>query len=249
MEVSKIRVLVWNEFVHEQKPGPVKDMYPDGIHQVIAAGLREAPDLEVKTATMQEPEHGLTEQVLAETDVILWWGHLAHAQVEDEIALRVHRRVLEGMGFIALHSGQGCKTFRRLLGTSGVLRWREVGERERLWVCNPGHPIVQGLGECVEIECSEMYGEPFAIPRPDEQIFISWFEGGDVVRSGNTWLRGNGKLFNFSTGHETYPIYYQEEIKLILKNAARWAAPRGTWIQKYIPEITPEQTKEKITPK
>lgn len=245
--MQKIRVTVWGEFVHEQKPGIVKEIYPDGIHQCIVNGLNEAEDITARGATLQEPEHGLTEKVLQETDVLFWWGHLAHAKVQDEIADRVHKRVLEGMGLVVLHSGHGSKVFKRLMGTSCALRWREAGERERLWVCNPGHPIAQGLGECVEIPESEMYGEPFVIPAPQEQVFISWFEGGDVIRSGNTWIRGNGKIFSLAPGHETHPIYYQEEIKLILKNAARWARPQGLWAGvENCPHVPLEKTKEKI---
>jgi trehalose utilization protein len=245
--VGKIRVTVWNENVHEQEPGPVRDTYPDGIHNCIASGLNEAEDITARTATLLEPEHGLTVKVLQETDVLFWWGHLAHAKVEDEIAARVKKRVIEGMGLVVLHSGHGSKAFKWLMGTPCSLRWREAAERERLWVCNPGHPIVQGLGECVEIPESEMYGEPFAIPAPHEQIFISWFEGGEVIRSGNTWLRGNGKIFSLAPGHETHPIYYQEEIKLILKNAARWARQQYLWPNPDdCPHIPLEKTREKI---
>ncbi|NIM05830.1 MAG: trehalose utilization protein ThuA [Armatimonadetes bacterium] len=217
------------------------------MHTAIAAGLNEAEDIEARCATLHQPEHGLTEKVLEETDVLFWWGHVAHDKVSDEIAERAQKRALEGMGLVALHSGHMSKVFRRLMGTNCSLRWREVDERQRLWVCNPGHRIVQGLGECIEIPKSEMYGEPFMIPPPHEQIFISWFEGGEVFRSGCTWLRGNGKIFYFSPGHETLPIYYQEEIKLVLKNAARWARQEHLWKgADHCPQIPLEKTREKI---
>jgi trehalose utilization protein len=142
----------------------------------------------------------------------------------------VQYRVLEGMGLIVLHSGHFSKIFKRLLGTSCALTWREAGERERLWVCNPGHPIVAGLDQpYIELEQTEMYGEPFDIPTPDEQIFISWFQGGEVFRSGCTWKRGNGKIFYFRPGHETYPIYHNEQVQLVLRNAVHWARPQGYW--------------------
>ena len=226
----KIKVTVWGENVHETKHEAVAKVYPNTMHRCIADGLLESPDFEVRTATLQEPEHGLTQEVLDNTDVLTWWGHAAHGEVKDEIVDRVQKRVLQGMGLIVLHSGHYAKIFKRLMGTSCSLTWREAGEKERLWVCNPGHPIAQGIDKYFEIPNTEMYGEPFGIPAPDEQVFISWFEGGEVFRSGCTWKRGNGKIFYFRPGHETYPIYFHPTVKLVLKNAVKWAAPQGLWI-------------------
>ena len=245
--MNKIRITVWGENVHEQTHKVVRDIYPEGMHECIARGLRESGDFEARTATLQQGEHGLTEEVLAATDVLTWWGHGAHDKVEDEIVARVQARVLEGMGLIVLHSGHYSKIFKRLMGTTCSLCWREAGEKERLWVCNPGHPIAQGIDRYFEIPNVEMYGEPFGIPTPDEQVFISWFEGGEVFRSGCTWKRGNGKIFYFRPGHETYPIYHHETVKLVLKNACRWAAPEGSpWLDG-CPNIPLEKAPEKLT--
>lgn len=249
MPNPKIRVTVWGENVHEQKHEAVRKIYPQGMHNCIADGLRESAEFEVRTATLQEPDHGLTSDVLEATDVLTWWGHAAHREVRDEIAERVQKRVWEGMGLVVLHSGHFSKVFTRLMGTSCSLCWREAGEKERLWVCNPGHPIAQGIDRYFEIPNTEMYGEPFAIPTPDEQIFISWFEGGEVFRSGCTWKRGNGKIFYFRPGHETYPIYYHETVKLVLKNGVRWAAPEGSkWIDACT-RIPAENAPEPLTEK
>jgi len=222
-----IRVTVWGENVHEQKHEAVRKIYPDGMHATIAAALGADEGIEARTATLQEPEHGLSEAVLAQTDVLTWWGHAAHGQVEDAIVDRVQQRVLEGMGLLVLHSGHFSKIFKRLMGTGCALRWREAGEKERLWVCNPGHPIARGIDGCIELPHTEMYGEPFGIPNPDEVVFVSWFAGGEVFRSGCTFTRGAGKIFYFRPGHETYPIYHDEQIQLVLRNAVKWAAPRG----------------------
>src|ERR1700738_2966283 len=235
--MSKIRVVVWGENVHENKSETIRKVYPKGMHNCIADGLSSEDLFSISTATLQEPDHGLTEQPLAQTDVLLWWGHIAHADVADQIVDRVQKRVLEGMGLIVLHSGHYSKVFKRLLGTTCSLTWREAGEKERLWVCNPGHPIVQGLGAYFEIPHEEMYGEPFAIPTPEETLLISWFQGGEVFRSGCTWKRGNGKIFYFRPGHESFPTYYQDEVKLVLKNAVKWVAPEGSnWIDS-IPNV------------
>jgi trehalose utilization protein len=243
---SGIRVTVWSEFIHEQTNEWVRKVYPEGIHGAIAAALNEETDIEVRTATLEQPEHGLTQEVLDHTDVLIWWGHCAHGKVEDRVVDRVQARVLEGMGLIVLHSGHYSKIFKRLMGTSCSLSWREAGEKERLWVCQPGHPIVQGLGKYFEIPQVEMYGEPFGIPEPDETILISWFEGGEVFRSGCTWRRGNGKIFYFRPGHETYPIFFQKEVKLVLKNAVRWArSAGGKWLDE-CPNIPVDQAPEKI---
>lgn len=221
------RVTVWNEGRHEKTHAAVRDVYPNGIHSVIAGALRDKGIIEVRTATLDEPEHGLTTEVLANTDVLLWWGHMAHRDVSDEIVDRVYQRVLEGMGLIVLHSGHFSKIFKKLMGTSCDLKWREIGEKERLWVVNPGHPIATGLGEYLEVEHEEMYGEHFDIPAPDELVFISWFAGGEVFRSGACFYRGAGKIFYFRPGHETYRTYYQPEIQQVLYNGVLWAAPGG----------------------
>jgi trehalose utilization protein len=243
-----IQVTVWGENVHEQTNEVVQSVYPDGMHNVIAGALGQDPEIETRTATLdQDDEHGLSEEVLDKTDVLTWWGHAAHRKVRDEVVARVQSRVLEGMGLIVLHSGHYSKIFKRLMGTTCSLSWREAGEKERLWVCNPGHPIVEGLGEYFELPQTEMYGEPFSIPVPDEQIFISWFEGGEVFRSGVTYFRGNGKIFYFRPGHETYPIYYDENVQLVLRNAVKWAQPAGSrWVDR-LKNVPPDQAPEPIS--
>jgi len=245
---KKLRVTVWGEYVHEKKhPDTIGKIYPKGMHETIAEGLRESSEFEVRTATLDQPENGLTEKILEETDVLTWWGHCAHDKVDDKTVDRVQKRVLQGMGLIVLHSGHYSKIFKRMMGTSCSLTWREAGEKERIWVCNPGHPIVQGLPPYFEIPHEEMYGEPFGIPTPDEMIFISWFQGGEVFRSGATWKRGNGKIFYFRPGHETYPTYHQKEVRLVIRNAALWARPEGSiWIDG-APNIPADKAPEKIT--
>jgi trehalose utilization protein len=222
--MNKLRVLVWGENVHEHKNPKVAALYPTGMHSTIADGLRAAlPHAVVGTATLQEPEHGLSEARLAETDVLTWWGHMAHQQVDDKVVARVKQRVLEGMGLIVLHSGHYAKIFKALLGTTCSLKWRESTDKERLWNVFPAHPISQGIGEYFELPAEEMYGEPFGIPTPDELIFISWFTGGEVFRSGATWYRGHGRVFYFRPGHETYPTYHHPQVQRVIANAVQWA--------------------------
>lgn len=243
--MEKTRVVVWGENVHEQESEIVRAVYPEGMHNVIADALGEHQDLEVATATLQEPDHGLTKKRLEQTDVLTWWGHKAHGKVSDKVVERVHQRVLEGMGLIVLHSGHYSKIFKRLMGTTCSLTWREAGEKERVWVCNPGHPIAAGIDRYFEVEQSEMYGEPFALPAVEEQVFLSWYEGGEVFRSGCCWRRGNGKIFYFSPGHETYPIYRDRNVRRVIVNAVRWAKPQGRWIDT-CPQVPASQAAEKI---
>lgn len=217
------QVTVWNENRHEKTNPKVAEVYPNGIHQAIANHLEEYK-FTTRTATLDESEHGLTSEILANTDVLIWWGHMAHDEVADEIVERVHARVLEGMGLIVLHSGHYSKIFRKLLGTTCALKWREADEKERLWVVNPAHPITAGIGEYIELQQEEMYGEHFDIPAPDELIFLSWFAGGEVFRSGCTYTRGQGKIFYFRPGHETYPTYHNKEIIRVIANAVKWAS-------------------------
>jgi len=213
---SKPRVTIWNEFVHERNNEAIGKLYPDGMHGAIADYLRQQ-GFEVQTATLDQPEHGLTDEVLENTDVLLWWGHMAHRKVADEIVDKVHKRIVaDGMGLIALHSAHFSKIFIKLMGTTCNLKWREIGEKERLWVVSPGHPIVKGVSDYIELPNTEMYGEHFDIPQPDELIFVSWYEGGEIFR-----------IFYFRPGHETYPIFYNQDVLNVIENAVNWAAPAG----------------------
>jgi trehalose utilization protein len=241
--MAEIRVTVWNEFRHEKTDAAVKKVYPDGIHAAIAKTMKAA-GLDARTATLDEPSHGLTDDVLNKTDVMTWWGHMAHHEVKDEIVRKVQARVLEGMGLIVLHSGHFSKIFRALMGTNCSLRWREAAEKERLWNIEPSHPITEGIGPYFELPNTEMYGERFDIPTPDKLIFISWFEGGDVFRSGCCWERGHGRIFYFRPGHETFPIFHDKNVQKVLVNAARWAAARVR-----LPDSCPnaKESLEKIT--
>jgi len=220
-----IRITVWNEYRHEKNDAAVAAVYPAGIHEAVAEPLRREPGFAVRTATLDEPEHGLGGGVLESTDVLIWWGHQAHEEVSDAIAARVQQRVLQGMGLVVLHSGHLSKPFTRLMGTSCLLRWREAGEKERLWVVEPGHPIADGLGAWFEMPHEEMYGERFDVPAPEAVVFISWFAGGNVFRSGCCWTRGKGRIFYFRPGHETYPTYKQREVQAVIRNAVLWTAP------------------------
>jgi trehalose utilization protein len=218
-----IRATVWGENVHERTNEAVARIYPQGMHAQIAAVLAEDPNITASTVTLQDLEHGMTVAKLDATDVLLWWGHAAHDDVDDAIVQRIVERVWQGMGLIVLHSGHLSKVFTRLMGTPCLLHWREAGERERLWVVNPGHPIARGLPEYFELENEEMYGEPFGVPEPLETVFLSWFQGGEAFRSGLTYRRGAGNIFYFRPGHETYPTYHDANVGLVLRNAVNWA--------------------------
>jgi trehalose utilization protein len=221
-----LRVTVWHEYRHEKTNPKVSTLYPNGMHEAIASFLRKSEDLQVTTATLDEPEAGLTEEKLNNTDVLTWWGHMAHSDVQDLIVERVYHRVVrQGMGLVVLHSGHFSKIFRKLMGTTCDLKWREAEDREILWVTQPGHPIVAHIDDHLVLEHEEMYGEFFDIPEPDSTFLISSFTGGEVFRSGCTWTRGAGKIVYFRPGHETYPSYHNPQVLKVIENACRWAAP------------------------
>ncbi|MCK6067641.1 MULTISPECIES: ThuA domain-containing protein [Microbacterium] len=233
-----IRVLVWNEGEHERVDASVQAIYPDGMHTVIADGLREhlGDEVEVRTATLRDPEHGLSEEALAATDVLLWWGHMAHDAVDDAVVERVHRHVLSGMGILVLHSAHFSKIFIRLMGTTCSLAWRNDGEQELVWTVAPGHPIAEGIEQPLRIERQEMYGEFFDVPAPDELVFVSSFSGGEVFRSGMTYRRGRGRVFYFSPGDQEYPVYHHPQIRRVLANGVRWAHPGDS--MRVLPAVT-----------
>jgi len=221
------KVTIWNEFLHEQNDGPVKKVYPDGIHEAIKKELLGCdPSLEIRTAWLDQPNHGLSEELLSDTDVLFWWGHMAHQKVSDDVAEMVVKHVQRGMGLVVLHSGHHSKVFRKLMGTTCNLSWREIGESERVWVIDPDHPICAGLDRYFEIPQEEMYGEVFDIPVPDELIMIGWYKGGEVFRSGCVFKRGRGKVFYFQPGHEEFPTYHIPEVVKVLHNAIGYLKPK-----------------------
>ena len=220
-----IRVLVWNEFRHEKTSEKVQAVYPNGIHEAIAEFLGKEEDFQVKTAYLDMENCGITKEVLDETDVLIWWGHMAHKEVPNEVAELVRDAVHDGMGFIVLHSGHHSKPFKLLMGTSCNLTWRESGDSEILWVIDPAHPITRGVDRFFKLEHEETYGEPFTIPNPDKVLLIGNYSGGEVFRSGVLYERVNGKIFYFQPGHETFPTFYVPEVQTIIKNAVRFVAP------------------------
>lgn len=219
-----MNVLIWNENQHEKTDEKVAKIYPEGIHGCLKSFL-QCDDINVTTATLDDENCGITKEVLENTDVILWWGHCNHGDVPDEVAQMVKDAVLSGMGAIFLHSAHHSKPFKLLMGTSCNLSWREDGDSERLWVTKPGHPILDGIDRYFDLPHEETYAEPFDIPNPDELLLISSYSGTEVFRAGCTYNRGAGKIFYFQPGHETFPTFYDENVRTIIKNAVKWAKP------------------------
>lgn len=220
-----IRVTIFNEYAHESDPNhPSAKVYPKGIHNAIKDFL-ECDEISVRTCTLFDEECGLTQEVVDHTDVMIWWAHMKHHEVPDEVAERVQQAVLKGMGIIFLHSAHLSKPFTRLIGSSGNLSWHESNAKERVWVVAPSSQIAEGLGKYIDIPCEETYAEPFDIPQPDRLVFVGWYSSGEVFRSGCCYNRGYGKVFYFQPGHETFPVYYQPEIQTVIRNAVRWAMP------------------------
>ncbi len=238
MTTPPLRVTVWGEDRHERVDPQVAELYPDGMHATIADAIREhhGDAVEVRTATLdQDDDHGLSDEVLAGTDVLTWWGHMAHEDVRDEVVDRVHEQVLAGMGLVVLHSGHWSTIFRRLMGTTCRLRWRNEQDRELVWTVDPTHPITRGVPQPIEIAAQEMYGEFFDIPVPDELVFVSSFSGGEVFRSGCTFRRGHGRIFYFSPGDQDYPVYHHPDVRRVVANGVAWA--RSDRVQRAVPWI------------
>ena len=236
--MKKIRVTIWNEYTLEKKETEAATIYPGGLHKTIAKFLGECDDLEVTLATLEEPEQGLPDEVLDNTDVLIWWGHVSHKLVDDELVERIRNRVYSGkMGFIALHSAHQSKPFTRIVGTNGVLSWGR-NQKEVVWNLMPSHPITAGIPDHFILEEDELYSEPFYIPQPDALLFGSWFEDGHIFRSGACFIRGAGKVFYFQPGHETCPSFHNPYVQKIIKNAVHWAVPNdfGFEIQTQCPE-------------
>jgi trehalose utilization protein len=221
-----LTVTIFNEYVTQKEQPDAMEVYPDGIHPVLVDVVERAGH-DTRVALFSDSEHGLTKDVVAETDVLVYWSHARNEEFEDRVVDRVQDAVLDGMGLVMLHSARRSKLFMRLMGTDCNVRgYRDADETERVWVVDPAHPVVDGLeSEFIELPESQLVAEPFEIPTPIETPLISWIEGGEVFRSGCTFKRGRGKVFFFGPGHETQPVYHMNEVQTVLQNAVEWAKP------------------------
>ena len=235
--MAKIRVTAWNEFRHEKGNEYVKSIYPDGIHGLIKQFLETQDDIEVTLAALDDPENGLPDDVLNNTDVLIWWGHMAHHEVPDALVEKIRHRVYtKGMGLIVLHSGHHSKVFRQVVGTNGNLSWGR-DQKEIVWNLLPSHPIAAGIPDHFTLETEELYCEPFYVPQPEALVFGSWFEDGFIFRSGLCYTRGAGKVFYFQPGHESCPSYHNTYVQKIITNAVYWAKPAEIGFE--VPESAP----------
>ena len=225
--MSKLKVTIWNEFRHEKTKEAVKAIYPNGLHAVIGEFLGEDESLEIRLAALDDPDQGLPDEVLEDTDVLIWWGHMAHKEVDDALVEKIRKRVYLGqMGFIALHSGHHSKPFKAIVGTNGNLQWGR-NQKEIVWNMSPGHPIAAGIPDHFLIESEELYAEPFYIPQPEELIFGAWFEDGFIFRAGCVFHRGAGRVFYFQPGHETCKSFFNPYVRRIIKNAVDYVKPNA----------------------
>ncbi|GDX40551.1 trehalose utilization protein ThuA [Armatimonadota bacterium] len=247
--MDKIRVLIWDE---NPSHAP-KEIYPHGINGAIAEGLEALdPRIQATSINLDMAEQGCAEALLAEADVLFWWGHARHHEVTEETARRVFTNVHErGMGLVALHSAHYSKILQWVLACPGHLKggWREAepADTEEITVCAPRHPIAQGVSDFT-LDREEMYGSPFDVPPPQCVVLQSYFPlGGEYFPSGACWSVGRGKtegftsgpgkgvgegegagrVFYFRPGHETYPTYYDPNVRQIMRNAAVWCARKS----------------------
>ncbi|MDR0426377.1 MAG: ThuA domain-containing protein [Clostridiales bacterium] len=238
-----MKIALFVEMAPGMRAGECREAYPEGMQNCLKAMLEAAGH---RVTLVEQDENGdgaAMAAAVGDADVAYWWGHGLHQKVSDAAADAVVRAVWRGMGLVCLHSSHLSKPFLRLIGTDGTLCWREAGENERLWVVDPAHPIAAGLPPTVEIEREEMYGEPFGIPQPDELVFLGWYKGGEVFRSGCVFRRGRGKVFYFQPGHETYPNYKLPDVRRILLNAAEYLrCPAKAAADAECPCVPPKET-------
>lgn len=234
------RVVVWSEATAP------KHVYPDDINGAIAEGLKCLQGWEVIKAGIDDPDQGLSDERLNGCDVLIWWGHKRHKLVKDELVEKIVRRVKEGgMGFISLHSAHFAKPNIALMSESEtsketldkvkpqgrVAAWSTYkGDSVSLTITvkTPSHPIAKGIREFT-VSHSERYSDPYAVPMPQTVVFEgdAKLKDGSIDHSqvGLCWQIGKGKMFYLQAGHETNPVFMDANIRRIIANAVRWAAP------------------------
>jgi trehalose utilization protein len=223
---ARRKVVVWSE------GSAPKNIYPNDVNTAIAEGLKPLKGWEIVTANLSDPDQGLPDSLLNQTSVLVWWGHLHHGDVKDELVSRIVKRVKEdGMGWIGTHSAHWSKPFKELMGTTGSWNggYVEDGSKLDVIVKAPKHPIAKGIKDFV-VPHTERYTEPFVVPTPETLVFDGLYTrpngSTEPSRQGMTWTVGKGRVFYFQPGHESYPIYFQEEIRQVFRNAVPWAAAK-----------------------
>lgn len=239
---KQINVVIWNEFRHEKRDPAVAQIYPDGIHACIRDFLKEDDNLNITLAALDDPDQGISDELLNKTDVLFWWGHMAHGEVDDKLVEKIRNRVYAGkMGLIVLHSGHHSKVFRSIVGATGNLSWGR-NQKEVVWNLMPQHPIAAGIPDHFILKSEELYAEPFYIPQPDQLVFGGWYEDGHIFRSGCCFFRGVGKIFYFQPGHEYCRSFYNPYVQRIIRNAVEWVKPADVGYE--IPAGAPQITKK-----
>lgn len=238
-----MNITIFNEYHPNEHTGKAEKNYPGGIH-IALKSIFESQEYDVVTATQEQACNGLTDEILDNTDVLLWWSKNWDNELLNSVADKVVSRIREGMGAVFLHSAKNSKPFLRLTGTTSAtapVSWKEPGESERLFVVSPAHPIAEGIPSGYVIPNEEPYCEYFDIPKPDDIVFLGGFGNGMCIRAGVTFTRGAGKIFFFQPGHDSFPVYNDKVIRRIILNAVNWAKP----VAKPAPiaeETKPEQT-------
>jgi trehalose utilization protein len=218
---GKVRVLLWSE---QTEP---RDVYPTGISGALADHLNQHKEFEAKTAKLDDPDAGVGEAALAETDVLVWFGHKKHGAVPDDAVERVVKHIRErGMGFVGLHSTHFAKPLKKALNDTGAWSsYKNFGQPEQMWVVLPKHPIAKGLKDFT-IPKEEIYTEPFEVPEPEAVIVEGTWPSGHRNRECMVWTLDKGRFVYIRAGHEDYPIYFMPEMQTLVRNGVLWAAKK-----------------------
>jgi trehalose utilization protein len=237
-----INVLVWDE----QQDVQVKSgAYKNFLGNAVAEFLSKTDGLQVVSANINEPDQGLADDRIAAADVVVWWGHVRHKDVNDSKVESIVAKVKAGKaGFVALHSAHYSKPFKNLMGTNCGFKKVDANKNEgfvqHLRVVSPMHPIAKGVKD-FDIPKTEIYGEPFEVPMPDAIVLYGHWDTGDSFPDVCCWTVGGkgvssaaakaanpgGRVVYFRPGHETFPIFHQPEVQRVVTNCVLWAAPKS----------------------
>jgi trehalose utilization protein len=103
---AKLRVLVWDEQQDAQKQA-----YPNFLGNHLAEDLKK--EFDVRSVSIKDPEQGLSKDNLEWADVVVWWGHLRHQEVNEEAVAAIVAKITEGKcGLVALHSAHYSQVFK-----------------------------------------------------------------------------------------------------------------------------------------
>jgi len=192
-----VKVVVWDE----QQPAQ-KQAYSSFLGNSVAEHLGAQPGISVRSVNINDPGQGLAGGVLDDCQVLIWWGHVRHAEISAETGRSIVERIKDGkLSLVALHSAHWSTPFVEAMN-----------ERTRLDVVGKFHSEGNERLEITFVSPAQRY----MVPKADARVtpYVSWRKFPDGLAKATVHLplccfpayRGDGKPSRVTLLKPDHPI-------------------------------------------